>query len=161
MARLYTVHSVLRETAVDWPEGVSPDTIVNEAIIVHRLCKAVGLACASSEEFWVFLLNGTHRLLAYRKVSQGTLTSSLVHPREVFQPAIREGAAAIIVAHNHPSGDPKPSHEDLAVTDRLYQSGELLSIPLLDHVVVTPDDYVSIRAEHGLESRQSRMRALS
>ena len=71
--------------------------------------------------------------------------SSLVHPREVFGPALREGAAALIVVHNHPSGVPEPSAEDVAVTRRLIEAGQLLGVPLLDHVVVAAEGYVSIR----------------
>jgi DNA repair protein RadC len=75
-----------------------------------------------------------------------------VHPREVFGPAVREGAAALIVVHNHPSGDPEPSAEDLSVTRRLIEAGELLGVPLLDHVVVGDVGYVSIRERMRFES---------
>ena len=71
--------------------------------------------------------------------------SILVHPREVFRPAVRSGAAAVVVAHNHPSGDPEPSAEDLEVTRRLAETGRLLGIPLLDHVVVGEGAWVSLR----------------
>lgn len=98
------------------------------------------------EVFVVLLLSGKHRVTGYAEVSRGTLTSSLVHPREVFGPALREAAAAIIVAHNHPSGDPEPSAEDVAVTKRLRDAGRLLGVPLLDHVIVgAADAFVSMR----------------
>ena len=84
--------------------------------------------------------------------SQGTLTASLVHPREVFRPALREGAAALVVAHNHPSGDPSPSAEDQEVTRRLVQAGALLGVPLLDHVVVAERGWTSLRAHAALGS---------
>lgn len=101
----------------------------------------------TQECFVALLLDGKHKLSGIAQVSRGTLTASLVHPREVFSPAIRELAAAVVVAHNHPSGDPEPSAEDLAVTERLRQAGEVLGIPLLDHVVVgsSADRFVSIR----------------
>ncbi len=99
----------------------------------------------SKEQFVALLLDARHRLLREERVSIGTLTGSLVHPREVFRPAIRESAVAIIVAHNHPSGDPTPSREDIEVTDRLAQVGRLVGISLLDHVIVGDDDYVSLR----------------
>jgi DNA repair protein RadC len=89
-----------------------------------------------SERFVALLLNGKHRVTGFVEVSRGTLTASLVHPREVFGPALREVAAAVIVAHNHPSGDPEPSHEDLEVTRRLRDAGQLLGVPLLDHIIV-------------------------
>ena len=111
---------------------------------VHALLSGV-LRGLTHETFHVLLLDGKHRLRRHERVSQGTLTSSLVHPREVFGPAIREGAAALIVVHNHPSGDPEPSAEDLAVTRRLVEVGRILGVPLLDHVVIADTGYVSIR----------------
>lgn len=90
----------------------------------------------SSERFVALLLNGKHCVTGFVEVSRGTLTTALVHPREVFGPALREVAAAVIVAHNHPSGDPEPSHEDLEVTRRLREAGQLLGVPLLDHIIV-------------------------
>jgi DNA repair protein RadC len=105
----------------------------------------------SQETFHALLLDGKHRLRRRQRVSEGTLTSSLVHPREVFGPALREGAAALIVAHNHPSGDPEPSAEDLAVTRRLIEVGRILGVPLLDHVVIADEGYVSIRERINFE----------
>lgn len=80
------------------------------------------------------------------EISRGTLTASLVHPREVFGPAIRMGAAAIILAHNHPSGDTTPSEEDQTVTKRIHEAGMLLGVPLLDHVIIgAGGSYASFR----------------
>ncbi len=103
--------------------------------IVAEMLRSV-LEQEAVEVFVALLLNGKHRIFALAEVSRGTLTSSLVHPREVFGPALRESAAAVIVAHNHPSGDPEPSVEDLEVTRRLRDAGKLLGVPLLDHVVL-------------------------
>ncbi|NOT29214.1 MAG: DNA repair protein RadC [Planctomycetes bacterium] len=97
------------------------------------------------ETFWALVLDGKQRLRRIVPISAGTLTASLVHPREVFRAAIREAAAALIVAHNHPSGDPEPSSEDLAVTERLRQAGEVLGIPLQDHVILGDESFVSLR----------------
>ncbi|MFH0947213.1 MAG: DNA repair protein RadC [Planctomycetota bacterium] len=97
------------------------------------------------EVFIVLLLDGKNRLLREERVSEGSLTSSIVHPREVFAPAIRESAAAIIVAHNHPSGDPSPSREDLEVTARLVEAGRLIGITVLDHVILGDPEFVSLR----------------
>jgi DNA repair protein RadC len=97
------------------------------------------------ERFHVILLDGRHRVMRHALVSQGTLTASLVHPREVFRPALRESAAALVLVHNHPSGDPTPSREDEEVTARLVRAGEILGIPVLDHVVVAERGYVSLR----------------
>jgi DNA repair protein RadC len=101
------------------------------------------------ETFQVLLLDGKHRLKRQEIVSIGTLTTSLVHPREVFRPAVREAAAAVICAHNHPSGDPHPSAEDLEVTRRLLDAGRTLGIPLLDHVILGAGRYVSLREHMG------------
>jgi DNA repair protein RadC len=107
---------------------------------------------AAQETFHALLLDGKHRLSRREQVSQGTLNSSLVHPREVFVAAVREGAAALIVAHNHPSGDPEPSAEDLAVTRRLVEAGKILGVPLLDHVVIGDRSFVSIRERISFEA---------
>ncbi len=97
------------------------------------------------ETFLVLCLDNRSRLLKMETVSRGTLTSSLVHPREVFNVAIREGAAQIIAAHNHPSGDAEPSEEDLAITRRLEEAGRLIGIPLVDHVIIARGGSVSLR----------------
>ena len=94
---------------------------------------------------FVLVLDGKHSLLRCDRVSTGTLTSSIVHPREVFRPAIQAAAAAVICAHNHPSGDPEPSAEDVTVTRRLVEAGKLLGIPVLDHVVLGEARFVSLR----------------
>jgi len=101
------------------------------------------------EHFVAFYLNARSQLLHFETVSIGTLSASLVHPREVFGPAISSSAAALVVAHNHPSGDCTPSAEDKDATRRLIRSGELLGIPLLDHLIVADSGFFSFR-EHGL-----------
>jgi len=88
------------------------------------------------EAFVVAMLTVRHRLLGLHTVSVGCLTGSLVHPREVFKPAILSGSAALLIAHNHPSGDPEPSAEDIALTRRLVAAGLLLGIEILDHLVL-------------------------
>ncbi len=88
------------------------------------------------EHFWVILLNTRNRYLMHTLVSTGTQDSSIVHPREVLGPALREGAAALILIHNHPSGDPKPSAEDINLTKNLTAAGELISIRILDHIII-------------------------
>jgi len=106
------------------------------------------LAQLEREVFLVLLLDGRNRLLGELRISEGTLTAALVHPREVFAPAIRLTAAAIVLVHNHPSGDPTPSPEDTALTDRLRRAGELIGIKIVDHVVVGQGRFVSM-AEAG------------
>ena len=101
------------------------------------------------EEFHVAVLDSQHRLERDVTVTRGILNSSLVHPREVFREAIAERAAAIILVHNHPSGDPTPSADDRAVTEQLAAAGRLLDIPVHDHLIVGRGRYVSF-AEAGL-----------
>jgi DNA repair protein RadC len=96
------------------------------------------------EVFYVLLLDGRNRLRAEVRVSEGSLTAALVHPREVFGPAICSAAAALLLVHNHPSGDPTPSAEDTALTERLRRVGELVGIRVLDHVVIGHDRWVSM-----------------
>ncbi len=101
------------------------------------------------EIFVVLLLDGRNRKISEVRVSEGSLSASIVHPREVFLPAIRASAASILVVHNHPSGDSRPSAEDREVTWRLGRAGELLGIRLLDHVILGEASYYSF-AEEGM-----------
>lgn len=99
------------------------------------------------ELFVVLLLDGRHRVIRESQISQGTLNASLVHPREVFRAAVRESAAALVLVHNHPSGDPTPSAEDFEVTRRLVEVGELLGIRVMDHVVIAERGFYSFREQ--------------
>jgi DNA repair protein RadC len=101
--------------------------------LAHRRC----------ESFYVLYLDTKGRLLHEQEISSGTLSSSLVHPREVYAPALLRRAAAIVVAHNHPSGDPEPSADDRTTTRRLQRAGRLLGIELLDHVVLGAGRFLS------------------
>lgn len=99
------------------------------------------------ETFWALLLDMRGKIIREVKISEGTLTEALVHPREAFQLAVRESAARIIFVHNHPSGDPTPSPADLELTERLVEAGKLLGIPVLDHVVVCEESFRSVDLE--------------
>ena len=96
-----------------------------------------------SEVFGILCLSTKHRVIAYHEVSRGSLDSTLVHPREVFKAAILANAAAIILTHNHPSGDPTPSPDDFALTQRLVQAGQIIGIDVLDHVIVGDGRWIS------------------
>jgi DNA repair protein RadC len=111
---------------------------------IHRALSPL-LHDADREHFYVFLLSTKNHVLAVELVSVGSLSASIVHPREVFKPAIVASAAAIVVAHNHPSGIPDPSPEDTEFTRRLQKCGELLGIRLLDHVIVANGDFLSLK----------------
>jgi DNA repair protein RadC len=101
------------------------------------------------ECFWNVLLDGKNRIIKIVRVSEGCLTSSLVHPREVFRTAIAEAAASVVFVHNHPSGDPAPSQEDLHITRRLVETGKIVGIRALDHVIIGDCRYFSF-ADQGL-----------
>lgn len=104
---------------------------------------------AKKEHFMLLCLNARRQLIHLETVSIGTLSASLVHPREVYSPAILHNAAAVVCLHNHPSGDPSPSAEDREATRRLQRAGELLGIPLADHIIVSASSFFSFR-EAGL-----------
>lgn len=99
------------------------------------------------EHLWVFHLNTRNAVKSIHLVALGTLTSTLVHPREVFTTAIAERAASILVAHNHPSLDPEPSAEDTKVTQALVEAGKLLDIPVIDHVITAGETYYSFKEQ--------------
>lgn len=99
------------------------------------------------ETFFMLLMNTKNQVIKETMISKGNLSSSLVHPREVFKEAIKESAAAVIFVHNHPSGDPKPSHDDIAITHRLKEVGDLIGIRLLDHIIIGAKRYYSFADE--------------
>ncbi len=116
---------------------------------IHEPRDALGhllwMQSLQKEHFHALYLDTRRYLVAAETISIGTLDSSLVHPREVFRPAIAHSASAVLVAHNHPSGDPEPSAEDLALTRRLDKAARLLGFSLLDHLVVGRRGFVSLR----------------
>ncbi|MFO8059169.1 MAG: DNA repair protein RadC [Bacillota bacterium] len=107
------------------------------------------------ECFKIVLLNTRNRVLGIEVVSVGGLDSSVVHPREIFKVCVRRSAAAVILAHNHPSGDPTPSREDIEVTERIVSAGTLMGIDVLDHLIIGDDCYVSLREQGGIWDMQS------
>ncbi|MBH8596864.1 MULTISPECIES: DNA repair protein RadC [unclassified Thermoactinomyces] len=109
------------------------------------------LRFAKQEHFVCLFLDTKHQVICKKCVFKGSLNASLVHPREIFLEAIRSSSAAVICIHNHPSGDPTPSTEDIHVTERLIEAGQLLGIEVLDHVIIGDQRFFSLR-EHGLIS---------
>jgi DNA repair protein RadC len=101
------------------------------------------------EEFWAILLNAANQLIFETRVTSGTLNASLVHPRECFHVALQHKAASVIFVHNHPSGNPEPSQEDLAITKQLIEAGKILGIPVHDHVIIAGATFTSL-AERGI-----------
>jgi len=118
----------------------SPEEVVKEVEHIKENKK---------ENFICLYLDARNKLIYKETVSIGTLNANLVHPREVFEPAIRHLAAQIIAIHNHPSGDPEPSEDDLEITKRLMESGKILGIELIDHLIITKERFFSFK-EKGL-----------
>ncbi len=121
--------------------------VISSPADVERLLRG-RIASLDRENFVVMLLNTKNEVIETSTVSVGTLSASLVHPREVFKPAVRASAASVVLAHNHPSGKVEPSREDREVTRRLGQAAGILGIEVLDHVIVG-DGYFSMK-EHGM-----------
>jgi DNA repair protein RadC len=107
------------------------------------------MACLEREEFRVLVLNNKNGIIKNAVVSVGTISEAIVHPREVFRDAIREGGAGIIIAHNHPTGEDTPSSEDIKTTKRIAEAGKIIGIPLLDHLIIINTGYFSFK-EKGL-----------
>ena len=103
------------------------------------------IAGLQKEEFRVLVVNSKNRILKKSVISIGTVSETIVHPREVFREAIKEGGSAIIITHNHPSGILTPSNEDIKTTERISEAGRIIGIPMLDHVIVTDNAYYSMK----------------
>ena len=128
-----------RLNAGEKPEIISPENVWNFCADIRGLQK---------EHFVAFYLDTQNCLMERQTISIGTLNSSLVHPREVFEPALSFHAASIIVAHNHPSGELEPSDEDREVTKRLVQAGKLLGIDIIDHIILTKKGFLSFQQKN-------------
>ena len=131
--RIASAEPLLRDSITSPEDGV--------ALLMPRL------RYEAKEHFLVVLLNSKNKVLEIKQISEGSLNSSVVHPREVFAPAVLHHAAAILTAHNHPSGDPTPSKEDKDLTNTLVQAGKYMGIPVLDHIIIGDARYFSFK-EH-------------
>ena len=134
--------SQLAQLVNDQPVDYSNNPIVDSPKKAYEVLK--DYAKLKQEHFIVLTLDASSRLINKHEVTIGTLTSSLVHPREVFKRAIDDEACSIIVAHNHPSNNKLASDADVSVTERLTEVGEIVGIKLIDHIIVTKDGYTSI-----------------
>ena len=149
----------LRELAIRYSamkDGAGHPLCVNRLIASASDCATIlsTLLCdEAAEVFAILCLSTKHRLIAYHEVSRGALDATLVHPREVFKAALLANAAAIILAHNHPSGDPTPSLDDLALTQRLVHVGQIIGIDVLDHVIVGDGRWASLLEAGRIASR--------
>jgi DNA repair protein RadC len=124
------------------------DTLVTTPAAIYKVFE--DSAKLAQEVFSIATLNAKNKIIKEHIITMGTVSMSLAHPREVFRPAILDGASAIILTHNHPSGDPSPSAEDVKITKQLISAGEIMGIKVLDHVIIGDDGkYISLR-ETGL-----------
>jgi DNA repair protein RadC len=115
---------------------------VDSSRTLNEIAKEL-LADAATERFLVFFLDTKNRILGFNEASVGSLSLSVVHPRDIFRIAVLKGANAVVFAHNHPSGDPAPSGEDRECTKRLIRAGEILGIRVLDHIIIGDEQYYS------------------
>jgi DNA repair protein RadC len=118
----------------------SPDNIVSLMMSELRYLK--------QEHLYAILLDVKSKMIGKILISKGGLSSSIVHPREVFKLAIKKSSASIILVHNHPSGDPNPSNEDIKITKRLYSVGEIIGIEILDHIIIGDGKYISLKEKN-------------
>lgn len=135
-------YRVSESLAIPYPGRLAKPIRGPDDVLEH--CRA--MMRYRQEHFVVLLLNARHELERKVLISKGSLNASIVHPREVFLPAIVRSAASIVLVHNHPSGDPEPSEEDLTITKRLVEVGELVGIGVLDHVIIAKRGVTSFRA---------------
>jgi len=139
--------------------GIKLFQAISERYVKERISKKILLASSKAvadylqkklgrekkEYFYGLYLNSRNKLIHEEIISLGTLTTNLVHPREVFQPAIKFSAAAIILSHNHPSGDPEPSEDDIKITQQLIKVSKIINIEILDHIIIGKNKYVSLK----------------
>jgi len=139
-AELYHAYSNKIEKEVTRAIGHPADA----ALILHKFRNN------KQESLWSIFLDGAHNVLLVKEISKGILNRTLVHPREVFRPGILMSAMAVIVAHNHPSGNKEPSREDDELTVKIKKAGEIIGIPVLDHVIISKNGYYSYLEENKL-----------
>lgn len=127
--------------------NMTPKYKIDHPLKAYNLLKDI-LEKEKRELFVAILLDTKACLINHHIVSIGTLSRSLVHPREVFYPAIRHKAASLLIAHNHPSGDPTPSKEDISITKTLIEVGEVMGIPVKDHIIIGDNKYISLKEQN-------------
>lgn len=115
----------------------------------YDIAKEVGMDENAEEEFWIMCLDTKNKPCGFHMISRGSLNSSIVHPREVFKRALLNNAASIMLYHNHPSGNPEPSQQDIETTKRLRDAGDIIGIQVLDHLILGDGTYCSLK-ERGL-----------
>lgn len=139
---------MIKESNINYKIGLeqkitSPETIHKIAI------EGLKIQEEPAEIFSIFTLNTKNNITGYFEITRGTLNMSIVHPRDVFQRALLQNANSIILLHNHPSGDPAPSNEDINITNRLKKAGEIIGIEVLDHIIIGDEiNYISLKGKN-------------
>ena len=147
MVNLSILHlKVVREKEVGYDSGWADKKINSPEKVAEVAINVLGLHEQAEESFYIFTVDVKNKINGIFEVSRGSLNSSIVHPREVFKRALLQNANSIILLHNHPSGDPTPSEEDIDITNRLIEAGDLLGIRVLDHIIVGDENnYISFK----------------
>ena len=137
---------VVKEKEINYNSNWTDKKINSPEKVAEVAINVLGLHEQAEESFYIFTLDTKNKINGIFEVSRGSLSSSIVHPREVFKRALLQNANSIILLHNHPSGDPTPSGEDIDITNRLIEAGDLLGIRVLDHIVVGDEsNYISFK----------------
>ena len=144
MLKKYFLQLEVREEEVKYN---APSSKITSPEDVFKMLSAINIAKSDREHFLCIYLDVKGKITGYEEVAVGGVSSCFVEPRTVFRGALLTGASAVIVAHNHPSGDLTPSTEDIDITDKLKEAGKILGIPVVDHVIVSREGYLSIKEE--------------
>lgn len=134
---------VVKEKTVEYKTFEEP---IKSSSNVVDISRGLDIHRSAEELFCIYSINAKGQIIAFHEVSHGDLCSTTTHPREIFKRALLNNAGSIILVHNHPSGDPTPSDMDIETTQRLVQAGEILGVPVLDHIILGDENYVSMRA---------------
>ena len=134
---------LVREKSVEY--DAENFTVVSSSDVAD-ISRTLDIDKSAEELFCMFCINAKGQIIAFHEVSHGDLCSSTTHPREIFKRAILNNAGSIVFIHNHPSGDPTPSNADIETTRRLAEVGQLLGIPVLDHIILGNENFVSMKA---------------
>ena len=140
--RLYVIMEIIRRILQEPP---APPLITDPEDVVRHIYPK--LLYETKEHFMLALINGATRLIATPTISIGSLTNATVHPREVFKEVLKYPCAAVILVHNHPSGNATPSSEDIELTEKLVKAGNILDIPVLDHIIISNHRYISMKKD--------------
>ena len=141
---------VVKEKSIEYEPFKEP---LKSSSNVVGISKKLGIHENAEEVFCMFCINSKGQIIAFHEVSRGDLCSSTTHPREIFKRALLNNAGSVVFIHNHPSGDPTPSEIDIVTTERLIGAGEVLGVPVIDHIILGDDNYISMRATGLMEEK--------